>query len=152
MSETAVLALCFIITFGFIAYKTFGIIKSLLNDYRRKIEDNINESERLKLKAVNELDVANRRAREIDDLINKNNNDAIKKMQDIRKELTDQLNLSMEKLINENKNKIEIEKKELMLLMQNDIKKNILSIIDKYVANIPVAKKLQLIEKIIENM
>ena len=45
MTEASVLTFSFIITFGFLGYKLRYFINKILNNYIKKIEDNLNQSE-----------------------------------------------------------------------------------------------------------
>ena len=69
MTEIGVLTLCFVLTFGLLGYKLKGFVAKFLDNYSKKIEDDVNYSEQLKKKAIYALDKAQKEENEINSKI-----------------------------------------------------------------------------------
>ena len=136
INETIVLFLCFVITFGFIGYKLAGFIKTKLDNYSRKIADEINYSEKLKFEAVKLLDDAKKQESFLDDKLIKMQDDAKKKMQEIKDSFNLKLKEITEKYKSENAKKIELETNNKLIDFEMQIKSMIEKIVMQYVSTI----------------
>lgn len=141
MTETTVLTICFICTFGFIGCKIFKLVREVLQKYSQKIENDINESERLKMKAINLLEEAVRKDKSISTEIEKRNQLTDEKMHQIKKNFDKKLD-RMLKNITENSNKrIEFEKNILIEQFKYEVRTTISSVVKEYVDNITEEEK-----------
>ena len=132
ITETTVLLSCFIITFGFIGYKLIGLVRKMLDKYRQQIEDSINESESLKMKAINAIEEAKKKEKFLTDEIEKMKDEANKKMNDIQYNFDTKLRELTEKHINENKDKVEMEKDRIIENFKIQIEECIKNVISEY--------------------
>lgn len=135
MTETLILTVCFLITFGFIGYKLFGIIKKTLNDYSEKIENSINESELLKQQALSALDDAMRRKKFVNNEIEENNKKFEEKLKTIKDDFNEKLLETKKKIIEDNNKKMKYEKESSIEVVKNQIIKAINDIVNDYIDN-----------------
>ena len=110
MTETTILTICFICTFGFIGYKLCKTVREVLQKYSQKIENDINESERLKMKAINLLEEATRKEKAISTEIEKRNQLTDEKMHQIKKNFDKKLDKMLENITENSNKRIEFEK------------------------------------------
>ena len=69
MTEIGILTLCFVFTFGILGFKLKDFVAKFLDNYSKKIEDDVNYSEQLKKKAIYALDKAQKEENEINSKI-----------------------------------------------------------------------------------
>ena len=106
MTETSVLVLGFVITFGFLIYKLRYLIDKMLSNYIKKIEDNLNQSELLKRRAIQELDEANKKEKQINDIILQKTEEYELKIKEIDDNMTKKLKSKIEDLTKNQKETI----------------------------------------------
>lgn len=121
MNETHILIFGFVITFGLLGYKLKGMVCKFLDDYSKKIESELNQSELMKKQSINELDKANKNADEIQKVIIREKEDAQKKLEIIRQNIDTKAQNTINTI---NKNKQTRMSNEIDI-MTSDVKKNI---------------------------
>ena len=135
MTETTILTICFICTFGFIGYKVCKMVREVLKKYSQKIENDINESERLKMKAINLLEEATRKEKAISTEIEKRNQLTDEKMHQIKKKFDKKLDKMLENITENSNKRIEFEKNLLIEQFKDEVRTTISSVVKEYVIN-----------------
>lgn len=111
ISETTILWLCFLITFGFLGFKLAGFVKKMLDNYILNIDKKINDSENLKIKAINTFEEAKNDLDALSVVLDKNNKETDAKIAAISKKFEDKVEKSLSKLADENEKQMQYEKK-----------------------------------------
>ena len=150
MTETAVLSLCFTFTFGFIIYKTGHLIKDLLNDYRNKITDQLNESERIKLQAINLFNEAEKRINYMNDEIERQKHETDIKIETIKNDFNKKLQIEINNILDNYNKQIELEKNEALKSYEINIVKTVEKILTLYADQISSVDKTSSIDAIIK--
>ena len=155
MTEASVLTFSFIITFGFLGYKLRYFINKILNNYIKKIEDNLNQSELLKRRAIQELDEANKKEKQINDIILQKKEEYELKIKEIDDNITKKLKSKIEDLTKNQKDTIKNNISDLTSNVKINISNLIMSCIDEYLKkhyqdnnNNKHEKNLEMIRKI----
>ena len=141
MTETTILTICFICTFGFIGYKVCKMVSEVLQKYSQKIENDINESERLKMKAINLLEEAVKKEKAISTEIEKRNQLTDEKMHQIKKNFDKKLDKMLENITENSNKRIEFEKNILIEQFKDEVRTTISSVVKEYVSNITEEEK-----------
>lgn len=152
INETTILIACFVITFGFLGYKLAGFVKNVLDKYSKQIEDNINESEKLKMEALKALDEAKNKEKFLTDEVEKIKDEADENMSRIRDNFDAKLRELTEKAINDNKNKIAMEKDTMIEKFKSQIENVIKKIIEQYAVNLSKEEKNKAFENAIQKI
>ena len=150
MTETTVLSLCFAFTFGFIIYKTSHLIKDLLNDYRNKITDQLNESERIKLQAINLFNEAEKRINYMNDEIERQKHETDIKIETIKNDFNKKLQIEINNILDNYNKQIELEKNEALKSYEINIVKTVEKILTLYADQISSVDKTSSIDAIIK--
>ena len=132
MTETQVLFIAFIAVFGFGGYKLSGFVKKMLDDYSTKIKDKILESERLKKDAVLAYDEVNEKMKNIEKTIEKMNEEQKQKVIEIRKKFNDDLEKSIDNMLKSSKNRMAIDREEIVKKIRNSLQFLVVKSIKKY--------------------
>ena len=133
MTEVGVLTLCFVLTFGLLGYKLKGVIAKILDNYSRKIEDDINHSEQLKKQAVYALDEAEKEEIEIGATITDMQHEYLEKMALFEKQMKEKMDKNVEKLLISHRNRLQNDKEELLIATKDSIVKSIMFCVDEYI-------------------
>ena len=141
MTETTILTICFICTFGFIGYKICKLVREVLQKYSQKIENDINESERLKMKAINLLEEAVRKEKAVSTEIEKRNQLTAEKMHQIKKNFDKKLDKMLENITENSNRRIEFEKNILIEQFKDEIRTTMNSVVKEYVNGITEEEK-----------
>ena len=141
MTETTILTVCFLITFGFIGYKLFNFIKQALVKYSQTIEDNINESERIKIQAINILEDAQRREMVIADELEKAMQLINQKMHNIEIDFDTKLKKTLQNLTENSDKKIDFERNCTIDTLKENLKSKIIKTIQDYMEDVPDYEK-----------
>jgi F0F1-type ATP synthase membrane subunit b/b' len=132
MTETHVLIAGFLIVFGFGGYKLANVIKNFLDKYSSNVAGRIHDSEQLKLKAVIAFDEINKRAETINDEVVKMKTDVNKQMEQIQKGFQEKADKVADRIIKNNKERIEADKKELIEKTTKTIQECVIRYITEY--------------------
>ncbi|GEM_PF-6763434 len=132
ISETTILWLCFLITFGFLGFKLTGLVKKTLDNYALKIDKRINDSENLKIKAINTLEKAKSDLNSLNIVIDKNNKETDLKMMQMNKKFEEKIEKMISKMTEENEKQQQYE----MEIMVNDAKEQIKNIVSSVVKDL----------------
>jgi len=152
INETTILIACFVITFSFLGYKLAGFVKNVLDKYSKQIEDNINESEKLKMEALKALDEAKNKEKFLIDEVEKIKDEADENMSRIRDNFDAKLRELTEKAINDNKNKIAMEKDTMIEKFKSQIENVIKKVIEQYAVNLSKEEKNKAFENAIQKI
>lgn len=133
MNEVSVLTLCFVFTFGLLGYKLRSIVVRFLDNYSRKIEDEVNYSEQLKKKAIFALDEAQKKENEIKSTIMDMQSEYMKKMSAFEKQINERMNRDAEKLLALHKNRIQNDADEFFEDMKKKIVNSVIFCVNEYV-------------------
>ena len=136
ITENTILFLCFFITFGFIGYKTIGLIKKKLDKYSENIENSINRAENIKLQAIKVFDDAKQRTADLNSYTNKMEQEMNKKIENIKKDFDKKLNDMLVKVKNDNKNRTERETADIIEDFQAKIQQIIRLSVEEIVKNV----------------
>ena len=131
----------FLIVFGFGGYKLANVIKNFLDKYSSNIAGRIHESEQLKLKAVIAFDEINKRAEAINDEVVKMKTDVNKQMEQIQKGFQEKADKVADRIIKNNKERIEADKKELIEKTTKTIQECVIRYITEYNKQTPSEQK-----------
>ena len=153
MTEIGILTLCFVFTFGLLGYKLSGFVAKILDNYSKKIEDDINYSERLKKQAIYALDNVRKEENDIDSAIKDMESEYIEKQISLEKHIKEKMDKSVEKIMLSHKNKMQNDYDELLEMTKTSIITSILSCVDGYIkANLNVKQvndaKLKMLMKV----
>ena len=107
MTEIGVLTLCFVFTFGLLGYKLKGVVAKFLDNYSKKIEDDVNRSEQLKKQAIYELDKAQKEENEINSTVKDMECEYIEKKTLLEKQIKEKMDKSVEKIMLSHKNRMQ---------------------------------------------
>lgn len=146
ITETTILWLCFIITFGFIGFKLTGFIKKKLDTYIAEADRRIAESEGLKIKSIKALDEIKRNIDSLGDVIDAENARVETSTNDIKKHFAEKLDASILKIKNESEAKKEYEKQALFDEVKDELRKIITESIHEIAGKID-KKNGNLVEK-----
>ena len=133
MTEIGVLTLCFILTFGILGFKLKDFVAKFLDNYSKKIEDDVNRSEQLKKQAIYELDKAQKEENEINSTVKDMECEYIEKKTLLEKQIKEKMDKSVEKIMLSHKNRMQNDYDELLEMTKTSIIKSILSCVDGYI-------------------
>ena len=153
MTETGILMLCFVFTFGLLGYKLRGFVAKFLDNYSKKIEDDINYSELLKKRAIYALDIAQKEESKINSVVKDIEYEYIEKKTLLEKQIKEKMDKSVEKIMLSHKNRMQNDYDELLEMTKTSIITSILSCVEKYIkANLNVKQindaKLKMLTKV----
>ena len=152
MTERTILIVCFVVTFGFIAYKLSVLIMRVLNNYILKIDNDINESERLKLSAISSFDESKKKLDLIDNEIEKMRLEAEKKDILVQKNFNEKINKIVSKMIDETKKIIIFNNEEVIFNVKQSILQSISGTLRVYFDKLDEKKKKEIFKKMIFNI
>ena len=133
MTEIGVLTLCFVLTFGILGFKLKDFVAKFLDNYSKKIEDDVNRSEQLKKQAIYELDKAQKEENEINSTVKDMECEYIEKKTLLEKQIKEKMDKSVEKIMLSHKNRMQNDYDELLEMTKTSIIKSILSCVDGYI-------------------
>lgn len=142
MTEIGILTLCFVFTFGLLGYKLKGVVAKFLDNYSKKIEDDVNRSEQLKKQAIYELDKAQKEENEINSTVKDMECEYIEKKTLLEKQIKEKMDKSIEKIMLSHKNRMQNDYDELLEITKTSIIKSILSCVDGYIKSNLDAKQV----------
>ena len=142
MTEIGILTLCFVFTFGLLGYKLRGVVAKFLDNYSKKIEDDVNRSEQLKKQAIYELDKAQKEENEINSTVKDMECEYIEKKTLLEKQIKEKMDKSIEKIMLSHKNRMQNDYDELLEITKTSIIKSILSCVDGYIKSNLDAKQV----------
>ena len=150
MTETHILVIGFVLTFGFLGYKLAGFVKKILDDYAKKISAKIDESELLKNNSVKLLDDAKKKEKNIENEIEKMKQSADKTILEIKEKFENETDKMITNFISNSEQRIKSDNEELIEDIKEKIKKHIEQTIEQIVnKNISQEQKDNSIAKII---
>jgi F0F1-type ATP synthase membrane subunit b/b' len=133
MTETTVLILGFVITFGLLGYKLKGLVIKSLDKYSQKIADDLHNSEQLKLKAITALDEVERKTKNIQNTIIQIQEDAEKQIVSIEKNMQKKIENSIQQILKDNQNRILNDRQDIINGLKNDVLETIVKNINDYI-------------------
>ena len=133
MTEIGVLTLCFVLTFGILGFKLKDFVAKFLDNYSKKIEDDVNYSEQLKKKAIYALDQAQKEENEINSKIKDIEYEYIEKKISLEKQIKEKMEKNVEKIMLSYTSRKQNDYNELLEMTKTSIIKSILSCVDGYI-------------------
>ena len=131
ISETTILWLCFLITFGFLGFKLAGLVKKMLDNYSLKIDKRINDAENLKIKAINAFEIAKSDFNALSAAMDKNNKETDIKIIEINKKFEDKIEKIIARMADENEKQKQYEQEIIVGEAKTQIQNIISSVITK---------------------
>ena len=132
MTETTILILGFVITFGLLGYKLKGLVIKSLDKYSQKIADDLHESEQLKLKAITALDDVERKTKNIQNTIIQIQEDAEKQIVSIEKNMQKKIENNIQQILKNHQNRLLNDGQDIINSLKNDILETIAKNINDY--------------------
>ena len=133
MTEIGVLTLCFVLTFGILGFELKDFVAKFLDNYSKKIEDDVNYSEQLKKKAIYALDKAQKEENEINSKIKDIEYEYIEKKISLENQIKEKMNKNVEKIMLSYTSRKQNDYNELLEMTKTSIIKSILSCVDGYI-------------------
>ena len=131
ISETTILWLCFLITFGFLGFKLAGLVKKMLDNYSLKIDKRINDAENLKIKAINAFEIAKSDFNALSAVMDKNNKETDIKIIEINKKFEDKIEKIITRMADENEKQKQYEQEIIVGKAKTQMQNIISSVITK---------------------
>lgn len=132
MTETTILILGFVITFGLLGYKLKGLVIKSLDKYSQKIADDLHESEQLKLKAITALDEVEKKTKNIQDKVIQIQEDAEKQIVSIEKSMQKKIESNIQQILKNHQNRVLNDRQDIVNNLKNDVLETIVKNIDDY--------------------